>query len=165
MAVSMWNSACASIRFGVTSCLGTCYSHEFYTWAAAWSIKGTVSISCFPLRIYSGGHLLGAVCSMHSKCFLSPSPPLPGGRLLARFVLLHWLVGEMCNYSIYGGDGRKYHLWRSKNISFLDHLVLVKVKNYVGSSVGIFFPSQIAACAVVLTSIPSYPSVLPKKSK
>lgn len=165
MAVSMRNSACASVRFGVTSCPGTCYSHGFYTWAAAWSIKGTVSISCSPLRIYSAGHLLRAVHSIHSKCFLSPSPPLPGCRLLARFVLLHWLVWEMCNYSICGGDGRKYHLQRSKNISFLDHLVLVKVKNCVGSSVGSFFPSQTAACAVVLTSNPSHPSVLPKRSK
>lgn len=129
MTVSVWNSVCASIRFSVTSCLGTCYPLWFYTWAAIWSIKGVVSISCFPLQIYSAGYLLRAVHSLHGKCFPSPSSPLSGCRLLARFVLLHWLVREICYYSIYGGDGRKYHLCRSRDISFFDHVVLVKVKN------------------------------------
>lgn len=132
MVVSLWNSMCATTRFSVTSFLGTCYSCYslwFYTWVETWSIKGVVSISYFPLQIYSVGYLLWAVHSLHSKCLLPLCSPLSGCRLLARFVLLHQLIWEMCNYSLYGGDGRKYHQWRSRNISFLDHLVLVKVKN------------------------------------
>lgn len=37
--------------------------------------------------------------------------------------------------------------------------------HYVGSSVSIFLASQIAQCAVVPTSIPSHPSVLPESSR
>lgn len=142
MAVSVWNSACASIRFGVTSCLGTVpvilsdFTHEQQLEV----LRELFPFLVFPLQICSAGHSLWAVHSLHGKCFPSPSSPPRGCRLLASFVLLRKLPWEMCNYERVGRrgeNGRNYHLWRNRNVSFLDHLVLVKVKNTQSTKSGL----------------------------
>lgn len=131
MAVSVWNSACASIRFGVTSCLGTCFLSDFTHEQQLEVLRGLLPFHVFPYKDILQG-TLWAVHSLHSECFLAPSSPPWGCGLSAGFVLLHQLLWEMHSHSIWerGVNGRKYHLWGSRNGSFLDHLVPVNVKNW-----------------------------------
>lgn len=172
MAVSVWNSACASLRFGVTSCLGTCFLSDFTHEQQFEVLRGLFPFHAFPYKDILQD-TLWAVHSLHSKCFLAPAH-------------LREAVGSRPDLSFcvnsYGrctiiANGREAEWKKISSVEEQERIVFgsfgacesekLRAPNLpchcAGSSVGIFLLSWITQLAAALSAIPFHPSFLLKK--